>query len=73
MDITEIANALIGEVGALPGVLILGLAWALWQERRRANSLSDRRIEDQKEHTAQILESVRSMDRAIDVVEGRNG
>lgn len=73
MDFTGIANALIGEVGALPGVLILGLAWALWQERRRANSAVDSRIEDQKEHTGQILEAVRSVERAIDAVEGRNG
>lgn len=73
MDFTELANALIGEVGVLPGLLIIVSVWFGWREYKRANAAVDSRIEDQKEHTAQILEAMRSVDRAIDAVEGKRG
>ncbi len=73
LDLTELVNALIGEVGVLPGLLILALGWAGWREHRRANAALDSRIDDQKEHTKELLEAMRSVDRAIDAVEGRRG
>ncbi len=73
LDLTALAHALIGEVGVLPGLLILALGWVGWREHRRANAALDSRIEDQKEHTRDLLEAMRSVDRAIDAVEGRRG
>lgn len=64
-------TTIISEIGGgLPAVVIVGLAVALWHERKRGNEVTDGRLADQKEHTAQILEATRTLDSAIRALEG---
>lgn len=56
------------ELYGLPGLIIAGLVWWGMQERSDKNRHIDARFEDQKEHTAQIMENARTLDRALDVV-----
>lgn len=57
------------ELWGLPGVVILGLAWAWKRERDRGEQHVEARIADQKAHTAEILEMMRSIDRALDALQ----
>ena len=57
--------------GGLPALIIVALAWAWVQERRRSADVQDARIQDQKEVTAQILEATRTLEAAIRALEGR--
>ncbi len=57
--------------GGVPAVVIVALAWAWFWERRRNAELQDRRIADQKEHTAQIVESIRTLESAMSFLERR--
>lgn len=59
------------EKGGLSLVVIVGLAWALLHMWRRLNAVQDARIQDQKEHTAQIIETTRLVDTVLGAVEGR--
>lgn len=50
-------------------IFVLGLAvWALW---KRVNELQDSRIEDHRNHSGQMLESIRTLDEALRVVRER--
>lgn len=70
IDVSEILAALGGGASAVLIVVSLVANAAQW---RRNQATQESRIADQKEHTSQILEALRSVDRAIDFVEGRRG
>ncbi len=70
----------------LPGIIILGMGWALFLLWNRLNTVQDARLAEAHEHTKQILEmtgqfkdlghdSIRSMAALTDVVKEslRNG
>jgi len=68
LDVTELLTAL---GGGAPAVMVVGMGGAVLLLWRRYVATQDARIEDQKEHTAQIIEAIRSMQKAIDYVERR--
>lgn len=59
------------EKGGLGFVVIVGLAWAILHLWRRLNTVQDARISDQKEHTAQIIETNKLVDSAVRAMEAR--
>lgn len=61
------------EKGGLSFVVILGMGWALLLLWRRLNAVQDARIADQKEHTAQIIDTTRVVDSAVRALEARRG
>ena len=65
-------QAVVDALGGGPSaVSIVGLSIAVVALWRRTIRLEDRRSDDQKEHTGEILEAMRAIDRAIDYVEKR--
>ncbi|WP_273280961.1 hypothetical protein [Pseudooceanicola atlanticus] len=59
------------EKGGLAFVVIVALAWVVLHLWRRLNVVQDARIADQKEHTAQIIETNRLVDAAVRAMEAR--
>ena len=70
VDASEILKALGGGPIA---VMVLGMALAIVFLWRRYVATQDARISDQKEHTAQLIETMRTVDKAIDFVGERRG
>ena len=67
---SEWLPALTEAFGAAGGVVILALGGALaWIFRLLVKSW-DARLTDQKEHSKEIIENVRSLDRAIETLRG---
>jgi len=68
VDWSELLGAFGGGPSAAMIVVLLGAVVALW---RRNTQQSDARLADQKEHTAQIIETTRLIDTAVRVMEAR--
>lgn len=68
MDLTAIISELGGGLAAVV-VAVLGVAvYGLW---RRLQEVQDKRIEDQKEHTAQMISALDVLGDATRALEGR--
>jgi hypothetical protein len=68
IDWSELLKAFGGGPGSAMIVVLLGAVIALW---RRNGQQTDARIADQKEHTAQIIETTRLVDTAVRAMEAR--
>jgi hypothetical protein len=55
------------------GLIAFGLGVAVVALWKQLISAQNARIDDHKEHTAQIIENVRTLDRALEVVRRQNG
>lgn len=66
--------SLVAELGGgLSAVALIALAFAVVTLWRRNSKLQDARIADHKAHAAQIVDTIRTLDRAIEYAERRNG
>lgn len=63
-------EALGGDIGAVAMAAMGFVIVTLW---RRNNHLHDARIADMKEHSAQKIEIIRTLDKAIQYIEKKNG
>jgi len=56
--------------GGAPVIAAISL-YGFWQKSKRVEELHEKRHEESKEHAAQMLETIRSIDRAIPLISGR--
>ncbi|GLO69638.1 hypothetical protein MACH17_11550 [Phaeobacter inhibens] len=67
MDLT----AIIKEIGGgLPAVVIAVLSLAVWHLWRRGNEQTDRALDREREHSAELVETIRTIDRYDRAQEG---
>lgn len=57
--------------GGLPAVVIAALAFFAWAERRRNSELMDRMLDRERQHSAELIDTIRVVDAAARAVEGR--
>ena len=70
MDWTQIITELGGGLSAVVIAALGFVCWKLWQWGAAAQTS---RIDDQKEHTGQIIESIRTLDAAISAIKDMGG
>lgn len=68
MDITSVIQQM---GGGMPAVVIAFLGWFAWAERRRNSELTDRMLDREKQHSAELIDTIRVIDTAARVVEDR--
>lgn len=65
-------NTIIQEIGGgLPAVVIAALGYFAWSERRRSSDLMDRMLDRERQHSTELIETIRVVETAAKVVEGR--
>lgn len=57
--------------GGLPAVVIAFLGWFAWAERRRNGELTDRMLERERQHSTELVETIRVVETAARVVGDR--
>lgn len=57
--------------GGLPAVVIAALGYVAWSERRRNSNLMDRMLDRERQHSTELIETIRVVETAAKVVEGR--
>lgn len=71
-------NSIISEIGGgLPAVIIVGLAWAYWNERRRSDDLVERLIEQSQTHIADAAkreaDTLSSLEKIVNLIGQQGG
>jgi hypothetical protein len=69
MDFGAIVQLIQG--GALPAVVIVGLAWGYWMERRERIDVTEKRIEREREHSCELRETIAAVQSVTDVLRER--
>jgi hypothetical protein len=65
-------STIIQEIGGgLPAVVIAGLGYVAWAERKRGHELMDRMLERERQHSSELIETIRVVETAAKVVERR--
>lgn len=72
IDIPEIARDF-GLFVAMAVAAIVVMGWTIRALWNRLNVQIDGRMEDHKTHSAQMAENTKTLERALDVMEGRRG
>ncbi|MGK7653142.1 hypothetical protein ACSQ76_12225 [Roseovarius sp. B08] len=57
--------------GGLPALVILGLCYWVWSLHKSKDALQDRMLEREREHSAEIVETIVTVRDAVRVVESK--
>ena len=71
MDVID-APGLIETYG-LPGLIMVGMGWAVIHLWRSLSAEREAHMQTHRDHTGQLVEAIRTLDKAMEIAEGRRG
>lgn len=70
MDWPALIDRLGSDIGLLPAVVIAGLAFWGWSERRDARAAAEKRLEREREHSNELMKTIMAVQEVSRVIGG---